>query len=120
MQTPFSGARPLVGKRDKDCQRTVVEVCFAEVSAKENQACMSDTTQNGRKKRLTLRTAHCGRFQEDALQDGRTVLKPHEPVNLFTVSRRTLRMMDSSMASFKKGLVSAPVDLSAFTPRKKK
>ena len=43
-----------------------------------------------------------------------------EPMKPFVVSRRTLKIMDSSMANLKKGLVSAPVDLSAFSPRKKK
>jgi hypothetical protein len=44
-------------------------------------------------------------------KNGRIVLEPRELVKPFTVSRRTLKMMDSSMANLKKGIVSEPIDL---------
>ncbi|MGA2613170.1 MAG: hypothetical protein ABSG38_06945 [Spirochaetia bacterium] len=72
------------------------------------------------KKRLTLRGARYGHYHVKEFKDGRIVLEPREPVKPFSVSRRTLRMMDSSMANLKKGLVSGPVDLSAFSTRGKK
>lgn len=72
------------------------------------------------KKRLTLRGAQYGHYHVKEFQDGRIVLEPRELVKPFTVSRRTLKMMDSSMANMKKGLVSDPIDLSAFSTKKKK
>ena len=72
------------------------------------------------KKRLTLRGARFGHYHVKEFRDGRIVLEPRELVKPFTVSRRTLKMMASSMANLKKGLVSGPVDLSAFSKRRKK
>lgn len=72
------------------------------------------------KKRLTLRGAQYGHYHVKEFQDGRIVLEPRELVKPFTVSRRTLKMMDSSMANFKKGLAGEPIDLSAFSTKRKK
>jgi hypothetical protein len=58
------------------------------------------------KKRLTLRGARYGHYHVREYKDGRIVLEPRELVKPFTVSRRTLKMMDSSMANLKRGTVS--------------
>jgi hypothetical protein len=63
------------------------------------------------KKRLTLRGARYGHYHVSEYKDGRIVLEPRELVKPFIVSKRTLKMMDSSMANFKKGIVSDPIDL---------
>ena len=63
------------------------------------------------KKRLTLRGATYAHYHVREYRDGRIVLDPRELVKPFTVSRRTLKMMDSSMANLTKGLVSDPIDL---------
>ncbi len=72
------------------------------------------------KKRLILRGARYGHYHVKEFKDGRIMLEPRELVKPFSVSRRTLKMMDSSMANLKKGLVSDPVDLSAFSTKGKK
>lgn len=70
------------------------------------------------KKRLTLRGAIFGQYHVREYKDGRIVLEPRVLVKPFTVSRRTLKMMNSSMENLKKGIVSDPIDLS--TTRKVK
>ena len=64
------------------------------------------------KKRLTLRGAAYGHYHVREYKDGRIILEPRVLVKPFTISRRTLKMMDSSMKNLKKGSVSDPVDLS--------
>ena len=71
------------------------------------------------KKRLTLRGAKYGHYHVKEFQDGRIVLEPRELVKPFVVSRRTLKMMDSSVANLKKGLVGDSIDLSAFAQKRK-
>ena len=63
------------------------------------------------KKRLTLRGAAYAHYHVREYGDGRIILEPRELVKPFTVSRRTLKMMDSSMENLKKGRVSEPIDL---------
>lgn len=63
------------------------------------------------KKRLTLRGSTYTHYHVREYGDGRIVLEPHELVKPFTVSRRTLKMMDSSMENLKKGRVGEPIDL---------
>ncbi len=70
------------------------------------------------KKRLTLRGARYGHYHVSEYKDGRIVLEPRELVKPFSVSRRTLKMMDSSVANFKKGVVSDPIDLSGTRGKK--
>jgi hypothetical protein len=70
------------------------------------------------KKRLTLRGAQYGHYHVMEFKDGRIVLEPRELVKPFSVSRRTLKMMDSSMANLKKGVVSDPIDLSGIPDEK--
>ena len=64
------------------------------------------------KKRLTLRGAIYGHYHVREYKDGRIVLEPRKLVKPFTVSRRTLKIIDTSMANLKKGIVSKPIDLS--------
>lgn len=70
------------------------------------------------KKRLTLRGARYGHYHVSEYKDGRIVLEPRELVKPFIVSKRTLKMMDSSIANFKKGVVSEPIDLSGKREKK--
>lgn len=66
------------------------------------------------KKRVTIRGAHYDHYHVTEFADGRIVLEPRQLVAPFELSRRSLAMMDASMANFKDGKVSAPVDLAAF------
>jgi hypothetical protein len=70
------------------------------------------------KKRLTLRGARYGHYHVREYKDGRIVLEPRELVKPFALSRRTLKMMDRSIANLKKGKVSDPIDLSAAADEK--
>ena len=66
------------------------------------------------KKRITLRNVSYEYFHVEEYDDGRILLEPRELTKPFQVSVRTLKMMDSSMENFNKGLVSEPIDLSAY------
>ena len=66
------------------------------------------------KKRISLRGARAKYFHVKALSDGRYLLEPRVLVPLQAVSARSLKMLEGSVASLKKGQVSAPIDLSAF------
>ena len=46
--------------------------------------------------------------------DGKIVLEPRVLVKPFEISKNTLSMMDSSVENFRNGIVSDPIDLSAF------
>jgi hypothetical protein len=67
------------------------------------------------KKRISLRGAKTKYFHVKALSNGCYVLEPRVLVPPHAISARSLKMLDKSVASLKKGLASAPVDLSAFT-----
>ena len=67
------------------------------------------------KKRINLRGAKTKYFHVKALSNGCYVLEPRVLVPPHVVSTRSLKMLGKSVASLKKGLASAPVDLSAFT-----
>jgi len=69
------------------------------------------------KKRVTIRGAHYDHYHVTEFADGRIVLEPRQLVAPFELSRRSLAMMDASMANFKDGKVSAPVDLTAFADK---
>lgn len=69
------------------------------------------------KKRVTIRGAHYDHYHVTEFADGRIVLEPLELVTPYELSRRSLAMMDASMANYSDGKVSAPVDLSAFVDR---
>ena len=66
------------------------------------------------KKRLTLRGAAFDYYHVQEFADGRIVLAPRELVAPIEVSKRTLQTMDESMANFKKGKASKPIDLASF------
>lgn len=67
------------------------------------------------KKRISLRGTKTKYFRVQALSNGSYVLEPQVLVPLNAVSARSLRMLGKSVASLKKGLASAPVDLSTLT-----
>lgn len=66
------------------------------------------------KKRVTLRGGRFEHYHVMEYDDGRIMLEPRELVAPFELSKRTLAMMDASMANLKKGKASKPVDLAAF------
>ena len=66
------------------------------------------------KKRITLRNAFYEYFHVEEYDDGRILLEPRELTKPLQVSVNTLKMMDSSMENFNKGLVSEPIDFSAY------
>ena len=66
------------------------------------------------KKRISLRNAKTKYFHVQALSNGCFYLEPRVLVSPQAVSARSLKMLDKSVANFKKGLASTPIDLSAF------
>lgn len=66
------------------------------------------------KKRITLRSAKYEYYNVKEMENGTLVLEPRELAVPFSVSELTLKMMDSAMENLKKGIVSEPVDLTAF------
>jgi hypothetical protein len=66
------------------------------------------------KKRISLRRARTKYFHVKALSNGCYLLEPRVLVSPRAISARSLKMLDRSVANLKKGLASAPIDLSAF------
>src|SRR2546428_2811381 len=66
------------------------------------------------KKRINLRNAKTKYFHVKALSNGCYLLEPRVLVPPQAISSRSLKMLDKSVASLKKGQASAPIDLSAF------
>ena len=66
------------------------------------------------KKRISLRGATAKYFHVRALSNGAYMLEPRVLVPPNAVSSRALKMLDQSAANFKKGLASAPIDLTPF------
>ena len=66
------------------------------------------------KKRINLRNAKTKYFHVKALSNGAYLLEPRVLVPSQAISARSLKMLDKSVANLKKGVVSAPIDLSAF------
>jgi hypothetical protein len=66
------------------------------------------------KKRINLRNAKTKYFHVKALSNGAYVLEPRVLVPLTAISAGSLKMLDKSVANLKKGLASAPIDLTAF------
>ena len=66
------------------------------------------------KKRISLRGATAKYFHVRALSNGAYMLEPRVLVPPNAVSTRALKMLDQSAANFKKGLASAPIDLTPF------
>jgi hypothetical protein len=67
------------------------------------------------KNRISLRKARTKYFHVKALSNGCFLLEPRVLVPPQAISARSLKMLDKAAANLKKGLVSAPIDLSAFT-----
>jgi len=66
------------------------------------------------KKRISLRNAKTKYFHVKALSNGCYLLEPRVLVLPQAVPARTLKMLDQSVASLKKGLASPPIDLTPF------
>jgi hypothetical protein len=66
------------------------------------------------KNRISLRGAKAKYFHVKALSNGCYVLEPRMLVAPDAVSARTLRMLEQSIGSLKKGKASVPIDLSPF------
>ena len=66
------------------------------------------------KSRISLRGAKTKYFHVKVLSNGSFVLEPRVLVDPEKIPARTLKMLESSVASLKKGEVSAPIDLSPF------
>jgi len=66
------------------------------------------------KKRISLRRTRTKYFHVKALSNGCYLLEPRVLVSPRSISARSLKMLDKSVANLKKGLASAPIDLSAF------
>ena len=66
------------------------------------------------KKRISLRNAKTKYFHVKALSNGGFYLEPRVLVSPQDISARSLKMLDKSAANLKKGLASAPIDLSVF------
>ena len=66
------------------------------------------------KKRISLRNAKTKYFHVKALSNGCFLLEPRVLVPPHAISARSLKMLDKAAANLKKGLASAPIDLSAF------
>ena len=69
------------------------------------------------KSRISLRGAKTKYFHVTALSNGCFVLEPRVLVAPEKISVKTRQMLDSSVASLKKGKVSAPIDLALFIGR---
>ena len=66
------------------------------------------------KKRITLRGSEYDYYHVIEFPNGKIELQPRVLVEPFEISEDTLRMMDSAMDNYKKGIVSEPIDLSEF------
>lgn len=66
------------------------------------------------KKRISLRNAKTKYFHVKAFSNGCFLLEPRVLVSPEAISARSLKMLDKSVANLKKGLASAPIDLTAF------
>ena len=66
------------------------------------------------KNRISLRGAKTKYFHVMVLSNGSFVLEPRVLVDPEKIPARTLKMLESSVASLKKDEVSAPIDLSPF------
>jgi len=67
------------------------------------------------KNRISLRKARTKYFHVKALSNGCFLLEPRVLVSPQAISARSLKMLDKAAGNLKKGLASAPIDLSAFT-----
>ena len=66
------------------------------------------------RRRLTLRNPQYSYYQVKEFDNGCILLEPRELIVPEQISAKTLQMMDESVANFKAGMVSEPIDLSEF------
>ena len=66
------------------------------------------------KSRISLRGARTKYFHVMALSNGSFLLEPRVLVAPYKIPARTRKMLESSVASLKRGKASAPIDLSPF------
>lgn len=66
------------------------------------------------KKRLTIRGAKFDHYKVRELSDGKIELSPQVLIEPNRFSENTLEMIEKSVANFKMGKVSEPIDLSKF------
>lgn len=66
------------------------------------------------KKRINLRNAKTKYFHVKALSNGAYLLEPRVLVPPHAISARALKMLNKSVTNLKKGVASAPIDLSEF------
>jgi hypothetical protein len=68
-----------------------------------------------KKKRMTIR-GNLGfkNYHVRIFNNGKIVMEPQVLAKPFEISEATLRMMDSAMENFAKGIVSEPIDFSEF------
>lgn len=78
------------------------------------EAVKSYTTHIDSKKRITLRGAIFQHYEVKIFENGCIILEPRILTVPEGISDRTLKDMDEAVANFKKGKVSAPIDLSDF------
>lgn len=64
------------------------------------------------KKRIILRGAGYDYYHVKEFDDGTIILEPRVLSAPFSVSEKTLSMMDASMENLKKGIAGNPIDLS--------
>ena len=62
------------------------------------------------KKRMTIRNSDYDHYEVNVFEDGNILLKPQMLINADELSLNTLKMMDRSILSFKKGKVSKPIN----------
>ena len=66
------------------------------------------------KNRLTLRNVMFEYYHVCEYDDGKIILEPRELTPPFSISEKTLNMMDMSINNFKNGNISSKIDLSEF------
>ena len=66
------------------------------------------------KRLISLRNSKSKHFNVKKLSNGSFLVEPAVLVPMSAVPARTLRMIERSVANLRKGIVSDPVDLSAF------
>lgn len=66
------------------------------------------------KKRITLRDAQTDYYAVKVFSDGRVVMEPRVLVSPEHVSKRSLKMLQTSAKNFKEGKASDPIDLDAY------
>ena len=66
------------------------------------------------KKRITIRGAKFDHYKVRELENGKIELSPQALVDVNAISPKTLKMIDKSVANFKSGKASKPIDLSEF------